>query len=364
METPDKHHLIIYYFSGTGNAQNVAGWCAEYAKKNGWNAEVKNIAETDRYTIPEPPPGSMIGFCSPTHGFNLPPIVLRFIRHFPRGNKNRVWIVNTRAGFKIWKLFLPGLTGIGQMWAVFLLRIKNYRITGMRPVDLPSNWISLHPGCRKKVVESITWRCYYQSVRFINKMIIGKKDYRALFDIVQDLLVSPVAIAYYFIGRFFLSKTYIASKECNGCGLCIKNCPVGAIKELDKRPYWTLKCESCMKCLNNCPRRAIETPHGFITVVLYLIFTVGMESLYFLATALIKNGTILSILNNSLIRFLIGSALAIPFLLLSYHVVHLLMRYPFFERLVTLTSLTHFRFWRRYKAVQDIPGQSSDIAPV
>jgi len=350
----EKQKLLIYYFSGTGNARNVARWCSTYATENGWDSTVINIAAADPYTIPTPPPGTVLGFCSPTHGFNLPPIMLRFIRHFPRG-KNPVWIVNTRAGSKLWKIYLPGLTGIGQVWAALSMRIKGYRIIGMKPVDLPSNWISIHPGFRQKVIGSMTVRCYRQSTRFISKMLNGKRDYRALFDLIQDLLVTPVSLAYYFIGRFFLAKTYFANRNCDACDICIKHCPVGAIKKVAGRPYWTLKCESCMRCMNNCPKRAIETPHGFIALLLYLVLTFGMEALYLITFDRIPNETVHIIMNNSWMRFLTGSALAIPVFLLAYHIVHLSLRFPFFERLNTLTSLTHFRFWRRYRAMKNIP---------
>ncbi|MFZ5942297.1 MAG: EFR1 family ferrodoxin [Bacteroidota bacterium] len=353
--------LLIYYFSGTGNARNVARWCSDFASGKGWEVSVVDLATIDRYSIAVPPDGTMIGFCSPTHGFNLPPVVLKFFRHFPRGNRNPVWIVNTRAGSKLWKIFLPGLTGIGQIWAALFLRLKNYRVRGMRPIDLPSNWISLHPGYRKKVVASMTAKCYRISIRFIDRMITGRKDFRALYDMVQDLLIAPVSIAYYFIGRFFLAKTYIASRDCNNCGICIKNCPVGAIRTVRGRPYWTLKCESCMRCMNHCPERAIETPHGFLAASLYLVFTVGMEWLYFFTTDRIGNETFRAVMDNGTVRFTVGSALAIPFLLLAYHLLHLLMGLPLTERLFTFTSLTHFRFWRRYRASRNFTDNNNFI---
>jgi len=342
--------LIIYYFSGTGNARNVANWSCTYALKRGWEAEIRDIAKTDRHNIPAVEPGTMVGLASPTHGFNLPPIVLKFLSHFPRGKANPVWIVNTRAGLKAGKVFLPGLTGIGQLWAALVLRMKNYRVLGMRPIDLPSNWISIHPGLRAKVSESITARCYRKSVAFSEKMLNGKRDYRALFDLIQDLLVAPVALGYYFIGRFFLAKGYIATSSCTACDLCIRECPVQAIRKVRGRPYWTLKCESCMRCMNHCPERAIETPHGFLTAILYLVFTAGMEGLYFLTVDKIASPVLSRIMEHGSVRLLVGSALTIPFLLLSYHIVHLLIPNPVFNRLIAFTSLTHFRFWRRYRA--------------
>ena len=81
--------LIIYYFSGTGNARNVARWIAGVAVERNIPTEVIDIAMIDRKHIPVPPAGVMIGFVSPTHGFNYPPVSIYFIFRFPRSNRAR-----------------------------------------------------------------------------------------------------------------------------------------------------------------------------------------------------------------------------------------------------------------------------------
>lgn len=123
--------LLIYYFSGTGNARNVALWFADEAITRGFRTEVINIAAVSRESIIQPPENTLIGFCSPTHGFNFPAIMLRFLWRFPRA-KNPVFIINTRAGMKLYKIPLVGLTGVAQFYAAIVLRIKGYRIVGMR----------------------------------------------------------------------------------------------------------------------------------------------------------------------------------------------------------------------------------------
>ncbi len=51
----------------------------------------------------------------------------------------------------------------------------------------------------------------------------------------------------------------IDEKKCNGCGLCIPNCPEGAIQIIDKkaRLISDLFCDGLGACIGHCPRGAI-----------------------------------------------------------------------------------------------------------
>jgi Pyruvate/2-oxoacid:ferredoxin oxidoreductase delta subunit len=141
-------------------------------------------------------------------------------------------------------------------------------------MDLPSNWISVHPGLRQKVVGSIFKHCERISKKFAEKILSGKSVYKGLISLPIDLLISPISFGYYFYGRFALAKTFISDNHYNDCGLCEKQCPVNAIKMKNNRPFWTYKCEICMHCMNVCPKRAIQTPHLFVVIVWWLIFSV------------------------------------------------------------------------------------------
>jgi len=339
--------LTVYYFSGTGNSANVANWLAQVAAERNIESRIINIGQTDRLSIEKPEAGSLVAFVSPIHGFNYPPVMMHFIMRFPKG-ENRVLLMNTRAGMLIGKFITPGLTGIAFYFAALLLILKGYSIRAMFPVDLPSNWISIHPGLNAKTVKYLHEKNKQRVTAFANRVFGGKRDFSSVREIVQDLLIAPISLGYYFIGRFLFAKTFYASGDCNNCDICIKGCPVKAIVKVDKRPFWTYNCESCMKCMSNCPKRAIETAHGFVIglLLVYYLVVLGLFYRYF--------ALFFFVIENKVFTFVIKTLLTFVLLAFGYRVVHYLMRFRFVERIMVYTSLTKYKFWgRRYKALKD-----------
>lgn len=338
-------NLIIYYFTGTGNALAASNWISQKFKDHNIPVEIQKITPSLIVNSKDFPENTLVGFCYPTHGFNAPPVVIDFLLRFPKKH-NSVFLLNTRAGMKMYKLFLPGLSGLAQLLPALILRLKGHKIIGYQPIDLPSNWISIHPGLREKVVNSIFERCERKTKQFAEKTLNGKKTYKGWLSFPIDILISPVSIAYYFYGRFGLSKTFVAGTNCNGCKLCEKECPVSAIQMKNNRPFWTRKCESCMHCMNSCPQRAIQTPHLFVVVIWWIVFSVIP---ILILKDLVNDFEIIS--NNFDLFFnAIVLITGLPIIFFSYQILHFLMKFRFFNWLITYTSLTKLKFWRRYFA--------------
>ena len=338
----------IWYFSGTGNAKFAAEHIAKNASEKNIPNRVFNVAQ-DPIKPEALDQDKLIGFCFPTHGFNAPPIILKFLWNFPKGQSD-VFLLNTRAGLKMSKLHLPGIGGLALWLTALILALKGYHVRGFRPLDMPSNWISLHPGVRKKVVQSIHSNCKQTLNRFSNRIFKGKWVLNGLIWIPIDILVSPISVAYYFYGRFALAKTYFANTACNNCNLCIDDCPVKAIIEKDGRPFWTINCESCMHCMNACPHRAIETAHSIVI------------PLWWLAFSLIPHWTVKGLVNFGYISqefylqyydyIFYGVMLSLGSLLVlyGYRLLHWLLGFKSINKIITYTSLTHYSWWRRYLA--------------
>lgn len=343
----------IYFFSGTGNARHTASWIAEELQQAGFECIISDISTLRGEKITRPEEGTLIGFISPTHGFHFPEITRKFIRRFPTANNSFALVLNTRAGLRIGKMFIPGLSGLAHYISAIHLKRKGYSLLGLKPVDLPSNWLSLHPAVRTKG-SSLMYTRQEKKVRaFAQTIIAGKRDFRAMYDIVQDALISPIAMGYLLIGRFALSKSFVASHKCTHCGLCKRSCAVQAIKEVQGRMFWTYKCESCMGCMNLCPQKAIQTAHGFFLGFFILLMPFIMHLGYQAITALFP-GINMNIIDNEIIRFLLESALILPFLFWYYRIIHWLLQFRIFEKMVIWTSLTSYKFWGRYTKGLDI----------
>jgi Pyruvate/2-oxoacid:ferredoxin oxidoreductase delta subunit len=338
--------LYIYYISGTGNARISSLWIAEEARKKGLDVFIQRIDRLENIVFPPAGDKIILGFAFPTHGFNAAPIMLRFISGFPRGNGRNVFLLNTRAGMKLYKFFMPGLSGVALMLPAFILWLKGYRCTGFRPVDLPSNWISLHPGLKEKVIESIFRRCEKIVRNFTHKILSGRKVWKGLYTIPVDLLLIPLALGYYLGGRYFLAKTFIANNNCNNCGLCIKECPTSSITLVQDRPYWKLTCESCMRCLNSCPCNAIETAHGMAVAFWFIFTSVNAR----IALLIISCFGIRSDVWWWLLLKNLGSIAILVIIVTSlYLVMHYAMFFKPVRSLIRFTSLTALPFWRRYR---------------
>ena len=346
------HHnqLIIYYFSGTGNARNAASWIINIAKENGLKTHLINIDRFKTIELPELLGKTLMGFCFPTHGFNMPPNVLKFIAKFPKLKNIDAFIINTRAGMKMHKLYLPGLSGAAQILPAIILRLKGFRIVGMQPLDLPSNWILLHPGLKKTVVDSIYKRCRNIINNFAAIILTGKRKYKALLSLPFDIAILPIALAYYFIGRFFLAKTLVATHACNKCNRCIKQCPVEAIKMINNRPFWTYRCESCMRCINICPQRAIETTQSFSTLLIFISSLVISPLLVLGSKSLGMQDFVFQSGLTEKLWSIIDAFFFLVFVFISYGILHFLMRFKFVSNIIAYTSLSKYKFWRRYKA--------------
>jgi ferredoxin len=286
---------------------------------------------------------ALLGLALPTHGFTAPWAVLRFTLRLPRRRGTHALVVATRAGTKLGPWFLPGMEGTAAYLLALILWRKGYRLRGVLGLDMPSNWLALHPGLHPDTVRAIVARAETKLGAFMDAVLSGRRQLRGWISLCLGLLLAPLSLAYMLLGRFYLAKFFFASERCTGCGLCARHCPNGGVKLWRGRPYWTLHCESCMRCMAYCPTQAVEAGHSW-ALLLYWLTTVPAVTLAL--DRLTSRWPGLSVLRGGAPRLALDYVYALVAMTLAYALFSLALRVPWVNRLFTCTTLTHY--YRRY----------------
>jgi len=103
-----------------------------------------------------------------------------------------------------------------------------------------------------------------------------------------------------------------------------------------------------MKCIANCPQKAIQITHGLFTLYILLFYLFFINTFFFYFELYIFE------IESQLAKNIIETGLCLGLFAVWYRLIHFLIRVPFFERIMSYTSLTKLRFWRRYKALENI----------
>lgn len=336
----------FYFYTGTGNSYRVAAWLAEAAQDAGAKVTLRSIGSACPTEEIGQGETALLGLVMPTHGFTAPWAMLRFALRLPRRKDAHGVVVATRAGGKIGSLYTPGIEGSGTCLIALILALKGYHVQGMTGVDMPSNWIAVHPGFSAGTVASIKARSKRKLARFSAAILSGGRRFSGWLSFLFGLCVLPISLAYLLVGRLFLAKMFFASDRCTGCGLCAEHCPNHAIemrgRESRRRPYWTFRCENCMRCMGYCPTRAIEANY-LLGVGVYLLAAAIPTSA--LLAWLAAHAPALAFLSGTP-RWVLESVYCIVALGLLYPILHFLLGAGWINRFFTLITPTHY--YRRY----------------
>ena len=333
----------IFFMSGTGNSLTVANNIANNLNSKHIPTGIYNIE--NRTNIKDINRGS-VGIVFPTHGFTAPWLVIKFVATLKFGNWRPAFTLCTRAGARIGKVYTPGLGGSANLIVALLLLIRGYRPKIWGAVDMPSNWMAIHPALSNKTCREIYQRAKKRTDILAEKIANNSTHIftpNNIYDLIPGIILLQISFMYIIFFRFFLAKLFFASHKCTSCGLCAEYCMTNAIKMIGKKrpkPYWKLRCESCMRCIGYCPHKAIEVGHSWAVILFMVAGASGLP-------AIVINNTVPEHLLNEWWIVWLTILLAFPSMVIAYYIFHLINRVHFINKLFSFTTFT--RLFKKYK---------------
>jgi ferredoxin len=245
---------MIFYFSATGNTRWIALQIAEAIGEE--TVYIPDAIKQGRYEYTLKA-GERIGFCFPTHGWQPPGIVRRFIVQLQ---------VAGAADSYCWALTTCG-DNMGEAMTILNreLAAKGMTAETLFSVIMPESYVCL-PFMKTDPEEKEALKI--EVARLSMPHIIQMVEERRRG--VEELEKGATPRLYsYVIGGYFNKhmitdkKFTVDNKVCIQCGKCAKVCPVDNIKGTP--PLWLHngKCTSCLACYHYCPVHAIN--YGSIT---------------------------------------------------------------------------------------------------
>lgn len=239
--------LNAFYFSGTGNTRFVVErLCGKLAGK--YIAKLYDVAENRDFSAElNEADAVLLGF--PIYG-SAPPIPMRrfIFRYAKEFAGKRVIIAETQYFFSG-----DGAASLGRTLASF-----GAVIVGAEHFNMPNNLadVKIFPIRNGAENAEILARAEKRIDAFASRILQGKRKKRGF-------RLLPHAVGYLCQRKFWRKdeagkrSKLCVSKECVGCGLCVKNCPVENLILQGKRAHPLGKCVLCYRCVNLCPKRAI-----------------------------------------------------------------------------------------------------------
>ena len=230
---------MIFYFTATGNSLMAAKAVANEGEQLVDMAAARKAGE---YTFEAK--GERVGFVFPVYCYTLPDVVLDFVRNLSISECGYTFAIVTCGG---------SIGGTGKYLANELKK-KGLPLDYATSLLVPDNAIFYYAIKPKEETDR-----RLEKAKELLSEIKGELDAetkRAAKGISSSFL-RPM---YHLLAG---TKGFSVTDECISCGMCVKNCPDGAIEMKDGKPVWVKsRCTKCSACINRCPKAAIQYGKG------------------------------------------------------------------------------------------------------
>ena len=224
---------MIFYFSGTGNSAWAARQLARLTDDEA--CEITNLNG-----LPDMHHAKQIGFVFPVYAWGAPEIMADFAQKLPRP-----------------QVFTFGVCTCGGDAGLTMKQFsKRYPLSSSYSLVMPNNYIiGSDTDDQDEILQKIT------AARAELERISGEiRRQEQVYRVHEGALAGVKShLANFGFNKFARSaKPFFAEDSCNGCGLCVRNCPAHAISLRDGTLVWAEQCFQCLRCINECPQQAIQ----------------------------------------------------------------------------------------------------------
>jgi len=234
----------IYYFSGTGNSLVVARDIAE--KINGKLISIPAVMDKESIKTE----ADVLGIVTPTYYMRMPRIVERFIGK----------LTNLEAKYIFTIVTVGGIAGGVLDRLSEAISLRGGSLAAGFVVRMPANYIH-DAGALPLFLQKRMFRKWEKRADKIAYYVLnGKSGRMEKSNPLMTLLFSKSIEKKYLRGELNpdIDKNFWTDGKCNGCGICVKVCPVGNIRMVEYRPVWQHHCEKCLTCIQWCLKEAIQ----------------------------------------------------------------------------------------------------------
>lgn len=242
---------MIFWFSGTGNSEWVARMIAKMLPDDRLVNMAEAVCQGDfSYHLAE---GETLGFCFPTHAWNLPLVVDDFFSHLQLtgGEQAYTYYICTCGD------------DCGRQHHRLKLTLQRHGLhldMGME-IPMPNTYVCL-PGFDTDSDDLMREKCRKATERVAFSVQLIRERRTDEYHLIRS---SWARTKTYLLGKAFRRwlmnpQDFHTTDACNGCGLCMKSCPLHNITLLpgERRPQWKNHCTLCLSCYHRCPQQAIR----------------------------------------------------------------------------------------------------------
>lgn len=233
---------IVYYFSSTGNSLKMARDIA--ARLPG--AELCSIPDAMRGdTVPT---ADILGIVFPVHMFGVPRVVERFCRRLRPAGNPYIFAVATYGG-----LAAGTLRQLQKMLAV-----RGIELAAGFKVHMPVNYTPFFRPPSPARQEMLFAKAAQRAVEIAQAAARRRRSDIEVNDPVTNAVFTGFIHRKSVRAVPLMDRHFVAADSCDGCGLCLRVCPVENIRVENGKPVWLHHCEHCLACLQWCPKEAID----------------------------------------------------------------------------------------------------------